>query len=68
MLEIQSLRKTYGGHGREVEALGDITLTVDDGQFVCVVGPSGCGKTTLMQTLAGFLEPTTGTVTPRARR
>jgi len=62
MLEIRSLRKTYGGQGRQVEALGDITLTVDDGQFVCVVGPSGCGKTTLLRCLGGLLEPTSGEV------
>ncbi|WP_030440937.1 ABC transporter ATP-binding protein [Actinoplanes subtropicus] len=62
MLEIRSLRKTYGGQGRTVEALGDITLTVDDGQFVCVVGPSGCGKTTLLRCLGGLLEPTAGEV------
>jgi len=62
VLEISSLRKTYGGHGREVEALHDITLTVDAGQFVCVVGPSGCGKTTLLRCLGGLLAPTSGEV------
>ena len=62
MLEIQSLRKTYGGHGRQVEAIGDITLTVDSGQFVCVVGPSGCGKTTLLRCVGGLLTPTSGEV------
>jgi NitT/TauT family transport system ATP-binding protein len=62
VLEIRSLRKTYGGHGRTVEALGDITLTVEDGQFVCVVGPSGCGKTTLLRCLGGLLTPTSGEV------
>ncbi|GIM97977.1 ABC transporter ATP-binding protein [Paractinoplanes toevensis] len=62
MLEIKSLRKTYGGQGRTVEALRDITLTVEDGQFVCVVGPSGCGKTTLLRCLGGLLSPTSGEV------
>jgi NitT/TauT family transport system ATP-binding protein len=62
VLEIKSLRKTYGGHGRTVEALRDITLTVEDGQFVCVVGPSGCGKTTLLRCLGGLLAPTSGEV------
>jgi len=62
VLEISSLRKTYGGHGRQVEALRDITLTVDAGQFVCVVGPSGCGKTTLLRCLGGLLPPTSGEV------
>jgi NitT/TauT family transport system ATP-binding protein len=63
MLEITSLRKTYGGRGRSVEALGDITLKVEAGQFVCVVGPSGCGKTTLLRCIGGLLPPTSGTVT-----
>jgi NitT/TauT family transport system ATP-binding protein len=62
VLEIKSLRKTYGGQGRTVEALRDITLTVEDGQFVCVVGPSGCGKTTLLRCLGGLLTPTSGEV------
>jgi len=62
VLEIRSLRKTYGGHGREVEALGDITMTVEAGQFVCIVGPSGCGKTTLLRCLGGLLTPTSGEV------
>jgi NitT/TauT family transport system ATP-binding protein len=62
MLEIRSLRKVYDGQGRQVEALGDITLTVGDGEFVCVVGPSGCGKTTLLRCLGGLLTPTSGEV------
>lgn len=46
--------------GREI--LRDISLTVDDGEFVCVVGHSGCGKTTLLRLLAGLFQPTVGTV------
>jgi NitT/TauT family transport system ATP-binding protein len=62
VLEISSLRKSYDGHGRQVEALRDITLSVADGEFVCVVGPSGCGKTTLLRCLGGLLTPTSGEV------
>lgn len=62
MLEIRSLRKVYDGHGRQVEALRDITFTVAAGEFVCVVGPSGCGKTTLLRCLGGLLAPTSGEV------
>jgi NitT/TauT family transport system ATP-binding protein len=62
LLEIRSLRKVYDGHGRQVEALADITFTVDGGQFVCVVGPSGCGKTTLLRCVGGLLRPTSGEV------
>ncbi len=62
MLSIRSLRKVYDGQGRTVEALKDISFTVEGGQFVCVVGPSGCGKTTLLRCLGGLLRPTSGEV------
>ena len=62
MLHIRYLRKAYDSHGRQVEALRDITFTVDSGEFVCVVGPSGCGKTTLLRCLGGLLPPTSGEV------
>jgi len=62
VLEIRGLRKVYDGHGRQVEALRDITFSVDDGQFVCVVGPSGCGKTTLLRCIGGLLRSTAGEV------
>jgi NitT/TauT family transport system ATP-binding protein len=62
LLDIRSLRKVYDGHGRQVEALKDITFDVAAGQFVCVVGPSGCGKTTLLRCLGGLLTPTSGEV------
>ncbi|MGO1768336.1 MAG: ABC transporter ATP-binding protein [Microbacterium sp.] len=48
--------------GERVDALGSTDLDIEEGQFVCVVGPSGCGKSTLLNIIAGFLEPTTGTV------
>jgi len=62
VLKVQSLRKVYDGHGRQVEALRDITFSVNAGEFVCVVGPSGCGKTTILRLLAGLISPTSGEV------
>jgi NitT/TauT family transport system ATP-binding protein len=62
MLEVNGIRKVYDGHGRRVEAIGDLTFSVADREFVCVVGPSGCGKTTLLRCIAGLLEPTAGQV------
>ena len=62
MLDIRALRKVYDSHGRQVEALADITFTVNAGEFVCVVGPSGCGKTTLLRLIGGLLNQTSGEV------
>src|SRR5215207_9292929 len=61
-LEIRGLRKVYDGHGRSVEALRELTVSVEASELVCVVGPSGCGKTTLLRCVAGLLEPTAGEV------
>ena len=63
MLTVTGLHKVYDGHGRRVEAVGDLTFTVEAGRFVCIVGPSGCGKTTLLRCIAGLLPPTAGQVT-----
>ena len=58
---IEGLSKVYtGSHGQRIEALQDVDLTVEDGEFVCLVGPSGCGKSTLLNTIAGFETPTSG--------
>ncbi|BBH68788.1 ABC transporter [Actinoplanes sp. OR16] len=62
MLEVKGLRKVYRSGSREVEALRDLTFTVDNGDLVCLVGPSGCGKTTLLRCISGLLEPTGGDV------
>ncbi|MBC8411876.1 MAG: ATP-binding cassette domain-containing protein [Rhodobacteraceae bacterium] len=46
--------------GVEVEALKDINFTLKKGELLSVLGPSGCGKTTLLNMIAGFLNPTAG--------
>ncbi|HEV3505184.1 MAG TPA: ABC transporter ATP-binding protein [Actinomycetes bacterium] len=67
-LQIRGLRKVYEGHGRSVEALRDLTFSVEASELVCVVGPSGCGKTTLLRCVAGLLEPTAGEVLLQGER
>ena len=53
---------TYRGISGNVEALRDIDLHIEPGEFVSFVGPSGCGKTTLLNIIAGFILPTSGEV------
>jgi len=57
-LVLEHLTKRYGEHA----AVDDISLAVEQGEFVSLLGPSGCGKTTTLQMIAGFVEPTAGAV------
>ena len=68
MLDVRGLRKVYDGSGRRVEALRDLTFTVEAGELVCLVGPSGCGKTTLLKCVGGLLTPSGGEVLLAGRR
>jgi ABC-type taurine transport system ATPase subunit len=61
-VEFSDLSIEFASSDGPVRALDRASLRFDEGAFVCIVGPSGCGKTTLLQTLAGFLKPTSGTV------
>ncbi|MFA4969613.1 MAG: ABC transporter ATP-binding protein [Sulfuritalea sp.] len=63
-LVIRNLCKTYFDPyaGTHVTAVSDVSLTVEQGEFVAIVGPSGCGKTTILNMVAGFLPPTSGEI------
>ena len=58
LLELQGITKRFG----DFEALRDISLEIQQGEFVALLGPSGCGKTTLLRLVAGFLSPEAGVV------
>ena len=62
LIEIKDLSLTYETEKETFEALSDINLEIDKGEFVCLIGPSGCGKSTLLGTLEGLLEPTKGKI------
>ncbi|WP_425064898.1 ABC transporter ATP-binding protein [Reyranella sp.] len=57
-LELEKLTKSFGTHN----AVDGLTLGVEKGEFVALLGPSGCGKTTTLQMIAGFVEPTSGSI------
>lgn len=62
ILSTENLKKTYGKSETEVKALNDVTLEVEQGEFVSIVGTSGSGKSTLLHMLGGLDRPTSGTV------
>jgi NitT/TauT family transport system ATP-binding protein len=68
ILEIRSVAKTYGSGAKATRAIEDVSFSVSEREFVCVVGPSGCGKTTLLKCVGGLLRPSTGEVLLRGRR
>jgi thiamine transport system ATP-binding protein len=57
-VELDGVTKRYG----DTAAVDDVSLRVREGEFFTLVGPSGCGKTTTLRLIAGFEEPTAGTV------
>ncbi|MFD2237427.1 ABC transporter ATP-binding protein [Aureimonas populi] len=61
-LHLKGLGQTFAIGKGTVEALRNVTLTVDRHEFVAVLGPSGCGKSTLLRSIAGLLKPTAGSV------
>ncbi len=62
-IDIRHLTKAFYKKQGSVTAIDDISLSIAEGEFVCLVGPSGCGKTTLLRILAGLEKPSVGEFT-----
>jgi NitT/TauT family transport system ATP-binding protein len=61
-LQVEGVSKTFHSGNQHVHALENVSLSVREGEFVCLVGPSGCGKSTLLNIIAGLEQPDQGAV------
>lgn len=63
-IEVRHVAKTFRRRGSDasVHALSDVSLSINAGEFICLLGPSGCGKTTLLRMMNGLIEPDAGEV------
>jgi len=67
-LEAKNIVKRFEHNGEMLPTLDGINLSINDGEFVCIVGPSGCGKTTLLNIIAGLTKPDSGQVLLNGRQ
>jgi len=61
-LAVRDVSKVFQIGNGTMEALRNVNLVIDKGEFVCLIGASGCGKSTLLRIIAGFEQPTSGEV------
>lgn len=62
ILELKNISKKFNTINGEIEAIKDISLTINDGEFIALVGPSGCGKSTLLSIMSGLEKESTGNI------
>jgi NitT/TauT family transport system ATP-binding protein len=61
-LELKNVEKTFFTYDTMTTAVENISLTINEGEFISLIGPSGCGKTTLLSLISGLFHPTTGQI------
>lgn len=67
LLKLESVTRTYGQGAARFDAVKDVNLEIQEGDFVALLGPSGCGKSTLLRMITGLIAPTSGTVLYRGK-
>ena len=65
MIELKGINKIYRTDEIETQALENVNLEVQEGEFLSIMGPSGCGKSTLLNIMGLLDTPTSGTITDR---
>jgi ABC-2 type transport system ATP-binding protein len=58
MLTVKGLSKRFG----DLQAVDDVSFSIDDGEIFCLIGPNGAGKTTIIKSIAGLFEPDSGSI------
>ena len=62
VLRVTEIAKTFSSKQQDTHALAGVNMTVNSGEFVCLLGPSGSGKSTLLRIIGGLIQPTDGTI------
>ena len=62
VLKVKNISKIYQAENGEVEAVKNVSFSVEEGEFVSLIGPSGCGKSTVLSIIAGLEEKTSGNI------
>lgn len=63
MIKMKAVSKIYTNGEIQTQALSDVTLSIDEGEFIVILGPSGSGKSTMLNVLSGLDVPSKGTIT-----
>jgi len=62
VIDINNVSVDYDNDEETLGALNDVSLEINENEFVCILGPSGCGKSTLLKAIAGFIKPVKGEI------
>jgi NitT/TauT family transport system ATP-binding protein len=67
-IQIRNVSMVYPvNNGERITALKDVSLDIQEGEFISLLGPSGCGKTTLLRIIADLIQPSSGSISIRGR-